>query len=84
MEKTDIYLSKGVMTQFTYHSGDSTTDIELWHEPCGYPVFEACSSEEKNAWAFMEAMAQHNRECPAGRPKKPEGLFISESEIRRE
>ena len=82
---TDIYLSKGILEQFSFSTGWET-DIGLYHDPCGVEVFEACDTEDKNAWKFMEAMSKHSRECEAGRGMKPKpspGLYIPESEIKR-
>lgn len=63
---TDIYLSKAVLDQFFYTSNTIVADlIHVWHEPCGVLIYEAEDAEERNAWAFMEAMSKHVRECEA-------------------
>ena len=62
---TDIYLSKEVLKSFNYGISYKTGEIQLWHEPCGVLIFEALDAADRNAWAFMEAMSKHTRECEA-------------------
>lgn len=67
---TDIYLSKGILEQFSYASPMDDHEIQLWHEPCGDVVAACTESEEKTAWIMMQLMHKHTRECPAGRFQK--------------
>lgn len=90
MEKTDIYLSKEVHTQYSvsfwHDCSGGLGEIELTHNPCGDVILEREQGDIPH-WDFMEAMSKHNPECPAGKPMRPKpspGLYVPESEIRRE
>lgn len=88
---TDIYLSKEVHQQYSFHSWHDCEagvgSMSVIHDPCNTDILEVDTGKDIDHWDVMEAMSKHNRECAAGKSKRHAplpGLHIPESEIRRE